>query len=57
MKMHRKDLQVHTQITKEMLARRFIAMRFKNAEKTVRQINQFYIQKAVDEVAGNGWVD
>jgi hypothetical protein len=23
----------------------------------VRQINQFYIQKAVDEVAGNGWVD
>lgn len=39
-----------------MLAWRFVAMRLKDAEKTMRQINQFYIQKALNEVAVSGWV-
>jgi hypothetical protein len=46
----------HTNYKREMLACRFVAVRLKDAEETMRQINQFYIQKAVDAVTGSGWV-
>jgi hypothetical protein len=36
----------------KMLAPRFITFRLKDTEKNMRNINAFYIQKALDGIAG-----